>query len=1372
MTSQATELDHLEALIRDRGGPVSIDALAREHLRLGMLAETRMRTYAPGSQYRVGETLRLDSVAAEVISVESGSNPQQGKFDVLTLRLPDGSQQRWAAGVANAPTDIPVSEGAASEVDPAALDEAWKSHRPEIMNATRAVLEADPRFVEFADMWCLYDLLPPIDPTMRASLLAALPTEPEDDGPVSCSTEDLVEVLWNIENDGSQAYVLHAFVVNTTLALEPDIYTLGNERWVSRSAWNAFAEREQVTAPRMQTQIELPDGIVPVTDAEAEEFLHEETRAAAETPDASSPTEEDLTPERWRQQRRACETFTLRARDYYAASLSLTKPLRRLFPHFYGERLEILFNHHFGDAPEMLRAWVDFEHNRILLSREMYETFRRHKIYPGARLQICAVNDVEYQMTTRERMRDEPVQVWRMWLDEETGEIEYAMDIETPDYDIDPRAFIADVRFEDIEALFQQAAETGNSIFGLMYEEAKRRWEEGGRESLTVTVDELYPAIHASPEGRMTSKATIAVELWQRLAFEAMGGGRYRFRPEFGALRRGTPPTGGKRQRAASLPQMPAAPATRDPDFWNQVTTLQGRRLYTLAQHKPFDAAPTLDSSGVSAVPEDAQSKMLFSRHYLETRLPDHAEWREDPGDVFKIVARLWAKARRSGDAWNEAQTEEEFIKPMLDALGWAFIVQAKSHTHGRVTRPDYALFSDEATKQAAYHRQTDEDAFYGQTLAIGEAKYWGRALSRKDSSGRDTWKVGENPSHQMVSYLVGTRAPWGILTNGQVWRLYSREVSSTASEFYEVDLALLFDFLPEKGAPSAAQWDAFRRWWLFFRKDAFIPDARGKSFVQRVHEGSATYAREISDKLKDLVFTEVMPEIAGGFVAYRRHQLGVVQETAESLHEIYQASLSLLYKLLFLLYAEARRLLPVHNPGYREQSLTALAQWAADRRDQRQPLSTATHATPRYEALLALFRRIDQGDPSLGIPRYNGGLFNPQNPDNAFLEQHRLSDRAVAHAVDILVRDAGQPVDYAYISVRNLGAIYEGLLENRLQVVDAAAGQVTLVNDKGERKATGSYYTPDYIVDYIVQHTLAPVLATRAEAFTAAMNRVAEARHALQRTPDPSRVHLWRPRLETAERDAREAFLGIKVLDPAMGSGHFLVNAVDFLTDGIIQRMQAFHDDHPDIPWAWNPIQQLIERVRKEILEEMQHQGIAVDPARLDDTALLTRLVMKRCIYGVDLNKMAVELAKLSLWLHSFTVGAPLSFLDHHLRWGNSLIGADVRTVEQGIQVAGQQETGLGAVSQFGLFSGPFSGLLDLTALMVEVVDRADVTLSDVRRSAGDFETFQHSLVPYKQILDLWVSRHFGNAGADEFLRLYGSDVLPALKQGVRIST
>ncbi len=751
------------------------------------------------------------------------------------------------------------------------------------------------------------------------------------------------------------------------------------------------------------------------------------------------------------------------------------------------------------------------------------------------------------------------------------------------------------------------------------------------------------------------------------------------------------------------------------------------------------------------------QAKTLFSQHYLIHRLPQHPEWAEDPRPVLEAIRSLWARARQHGDTWNEAQTEEEFIKPVLRILGWSYIVQIKTGRGGRVSRPDYALFADDRSRDEAYRYQDQDDPFYSRARAVAEAKYWGRPLSQKDTTGRDTRKSDSNPSFQMVSYLVGTRVPWGILTNGILWRLYSREVSSTASEFYEVDLRVILDFLPPDCEPSPEQLDQFRRWWLFFRRDAFLPDAQGKSFVQRVHEGSTLYARQISDKLKELVFEEVMPQIAGGFVAYRYHRMGVQEETPETLRQIYQASLSLLYKLLFLLYAEARGLLPINNEGYREQSLTALAQWAAERLDKGLPISDALHATTRYDALLNLFRRVDQGDPSLGIPRYNGGLFSPASPENQFLESHRLSDRVVARAVDLLARDARKPVDYAYISVRNLGAIYEGLLEYKLRVVDAAAGKVELVTDRGERKATGSYYTPDYIVNYIIQNTLGPVLDERAHVFRDAMDRCADLRWKLARTSDPSTVRLLREQLEQAEREAREAFLSIKVCDPAMGSGHFLVNAVDFLTDGIIRQMQAYHDERPNVPWEWNPIQRLVGQVRGEILEEMRCQGVEVDRARLDDTAILTRLVMKRCIYGVDLNRMAVELAKLSLWLHSFTVGAPLSFLDHHLRWGNSLIGADVRTVERALKAT--------QGGQLSLFAGPFAGLLDLTGLMVEVAEQADATLADVQRSAEIFEHFQEQLTPYKQVLDLWVSQHFGNPLAYEFLTLYGGDVLPALK-------
>ena len=204
--------------------------------------------------------------------------------------------------------------------------------------------------------------------------------------------------------------------------------------------------------------------------------------------------------------------------------------------------------------------------------------------------------------------------------------------------------------------------------------------------------------------------------------------------------------------------------------------------------------------------------------------------------------------------------------------------------------------------------------------------------------------------------------------------------------------------------------------------------------------------------------------------------------------------------------------------------------------------------------------------------------------------------------------------LDWYSAREEDLGNLYEGLLENRLVLASppgplspqemGPGGEVALVNDKGERKLSGSYYTPDFIVEYIVSQTLDPILDERSLRFSAALGRIADLRKKLHQALDKTTNQRLQAQLASAERDALEAFLGIKVCDPAMGSGHFLVNAVDHLTDGIIRRMQVYHDTHPSVPWDWNPVQRLIERVRREIEAEMARQGIAVDAARLDDTA------------------------------------------------------------------------------------------------------------------------------------------------------------------------
>ncbi|MBC1195716.1 N-6 DNA methylase [Microcystis aeruginosa BLCCF158] len=732
-----------------------------------------------------------------------------------------------------------------------------------------------------------------------------------------------------------------------------------------------------------------------------------------------------------------------------------------------------------------------------------------------------------------------------------------------------------------------------------------------------------------------------------------------------------------------------------------------------------------------------ASNKPLFSQHYLEHRLPDSPEWQEDVSVAFGRLESLYQQKKAILPTLNEAQTEAELIQPILEILGFSYIPQVSSRGKGRSERPDYALFAGENDRYQAYALQNNETAFYSQVLAIAEAKYWQRSLSDVSKNDqRDIWK-NSNPSFQITNYLTGTGVDWGILTNGREWRLYYRQASSTATEFYPVDLMELLE---------GGDRQKFRYFWLFFRQEAFIKDIHGQNFLERVREESTIYATRVGNELKELVFDRIFPDISKGFVSLNTD----IQPDL-----LYEASLSLLYKLLFLLYAEARDLLPVRG-DYRDYSLLQKTREIAIKIDRQQVFSGTS--TGIYDALLSLFRIVDRGDANLAVPRYNGGLFDMEEGRvNCFLGQYKLSDAVLAPILDKLARFEGQPIDYSFLGVRQLGSIYEGLLEYRI-VIEGES--VHLENDRGERKATGSYYTPDYIVKYIVSHTLKPILEQRAQQFGDVMTEIATRRQESsdRRLGNLSQQGLQKE-LQRLEKKAITTLLDLKLCDPAMGSGHFLVEAVDYLTDELIQILNLYPED--------NPVLTMLETTRQNIIDNLRQQGIILDSPTLEPTQLLQRVVMKRCIYGVDINPMAVELAKVSLWLHSFTVGAPLSFLDHHLRCGNSLIGTTAKDAEAAMI---EEESG-----QLTLLTGPFVGLLRAAEIMRGISTLSDATFAEVEASEQLFRDFDSQAKPYKRLLDVFLSRFFGVKTAIEFLQRYGGNIsainwdkLPRSDQGI----
>jgi hypothetical protein len=694
----------------------------------------------------------------------------------------------------------------------------------------------------------------------------------------------------------------------------------------------------------------------------------------------------------------------------------------------------------------------------------------------------------------------------------------------------------------------------------------------------------------------------------------------------------------------------------------------------------------------------------LFSNHYLEKLVKDSAQWQQaDAAPAFAAINDLYLRKARVLENYNESQLEENFIRPVLRILGHYFGVQGK--VAGKDRTPDYAFYPDEPSREEAEAHPADD--YYRHAVAVGDAKSWKISLD-KSRKGQGSFEM-QNPSYQIDVYLRDTAPKWAILTSGRFWRLYHETTSYKLDYYYEVDLPALL---------AAGDIENFKYFYLFFRREAFGQTVDGGCFLDRVREESVAYAQEIGEDLKENVY-RAMKILAQGFLA--EALAGAPVPDQATVARVQENSMRLLYRMLFIFYAESRSLLDTNNRYYYELSLQKLKTDVAARLDKGEPLLSVRYSY--WESLKNLFSLINDGSESRRIPRtefyipaYNGGLFDPAK--NEFLESARIGDSFLARAIDLLARSGQGPqagfVDYSSLEIRHLGSIYEGLLEYRLRVAEqpmaaikekgkelwlpegeagkrkildrAAAGEIYLATDKGERKATGSYYTPDYIVKYIVKNTIEPVIEKKKQVWLG--------------TSRPFADHI----------------LSIKVLDPAMGSGHFLVEATDQLARWLVQAWATARPEESD---------------SKDIAEQDVHWA--------------RREVVRNCIYGVDLNPMAVELAKLSLWLTTVASNKPLSFLDHHLRCGNSLIGAELDRLT--VLPGGEKEQT--PLWSFGLKSHT-DGLLKKYSLMAALPDD---NLQMVKWKEEQFRQIKESELSRRlyELSNVWLSTYFGNNVKDD---------------------
>ena len=704
----------------------------------------------------------------------------------------------------------------------------------------------------------------------------------------------------------------------------------------------------------------------------------------------------------------------------------------------------------------------------------------------------------------------------------------------------------------------------------------------------------------------------------------------------------------------------------------------------------------------------------LFTDYFLLGGIRVTSEWLLSvaaPGEfgAFRDGVRERYESVSGYSEPNEAVTERDLICPVLELLGWDDYLPQQG-TAQNEDIPDLLLFPDADSKERAVGRDSAEQR-YPDGVAVGESKRFGLPLDARDG---ERLRASRTPHGQMLRYLSTAeiesdgRVRWGMLTSGDVWSLYYSRARPRATGYFEVDLGSVL---------GAGDEDALRVFYLLFRRESFVlRDGARTTFLQSALDEGRRYEERVASDLSGTVFERVFPSLVSSLAHASGEELSTVRE----------AALIFLYRLLFILYAEDRGLLPVNDPRYDDYGLRRrVREDIARRMESGSVFSTAVSSY--HDRLKSLCSQIDKGDASIGLPPYNGGLFAAEAAP--MLQSVRLTDATLAPLIYDLSHAESEGsrrfISYRDMSVQQLGSIYERLLER--EPVRNDEGRIEVRPNSYARKDSGSFFTPQELVDLIVDRTLKPLAEERLTGFKEKSEELRSDRRPIsERRADLMRL------------DPAEAVLELKVLDPAMGSGHFLVTAVDFLSDQIADMVE----EAPSVPdWLEDeyvsPLAGRVDSIRRDIVTRARESGWTIDEAQLTDQAIIRRMVLKRCIYGVDKNPLTVELAKVSLWLHSFTVGAPLSFLDHHLRCGDSLVGLSVTEATAELNRLG------------GLFaSSAIAGAEAATTGMQQIEEMSDADISEVQESASLFRGVEDTTADVRRLLDFLCGLRWMTAG------------------------
>src|SRR5574338_187366 len=608
---------------------------------------------------------------------------------------------------------------------------------------------------------------------------------------------------------------------------------------------------------------------------------------------------------------------------------------------------------------------------------------------------------------------------------------------------------------------------------------------------------------------------------------------------------------------------------------------------------------PTATLEGGLFLPDQLEKAAIGTAQYqteADYHTPKGLKLKDDYSRAFQIACAQWKHfaAQMERSDVDAAALTRAFVQELLrDAFGYADLQTATAVPVGERRYPVTFLAGALPIVVAPHSLGLDE----------ADARF---AVAGSGSRRKSAFQLAQELLNASPAHL------WALVGNGKQLRLLRDAATLTRPSFLEIDLADLLG--GQRFAEFATVWRILHA--------SRAPQA-GADAGACVWEQWRLAGQEEGTRVRlglRLGVTQALLTLGDGFL---QHPANDALRAALHSGEIdkdgyFQHLLRLVYRLIFLFNVEERGVL--HPADDSKEAQTARARYAEGYAVGRlRELSLKRRARNRFDdrwqALRIVFRGLTEGEPRLALPTL-GGLFAPgQCPA---LDVASLDNTHLLAAVQDLrwSKHDGTlaPVDYRNMGPEELGSVYESLLE-LVPDIDLPARKFGFVGLTSEgstagnaRKLSGSYYTPDSLVQELIKSALDPMIEQRLRE-----NRV----------------------------NPTEALLAIRVIDPACGSGHFLLAAARRLAEKLAQ-------------------------LRAEANGQGGGQEGAVKP---QDYRHALREVVARCIFGVDRNRMALELARTALWLEGFEEGRPLGFLDHHLQCGDALLGlTNLHALEHGI--------------------------------------------------------------------------------------------------------